>query len=570
MPSVRRYRIHEAIGRGAFGTVYRATLEGEGGFTKVVAVKILNEKASATPDTVSRLRDEARLLGRVRHRSILQVDGLVQIGSRWALVAEFVEGISLLDALRSGPIPASVVIEMIGEVAGALNVAYHSTNIDGQPLKLVHRDIKPANIQITRHGEVKLLDFGIAHANFDERESETQSMVLGTPGYMAPERFEGHTGPEADIYALAIVALELMMGKRVGRTFVDRQKHVEHVARALGSALQMAPELSPASDVVAQMLQYDPEARPNAKEVERALRTVRLTMTGPWLAEWSDPVVTQLLKVRPRIVDDTLSGAVLAEGSQINNVVGLASSTGTTTKRIAVGVAATAGASVVVVGALALGLALWKVGAFEPRTAAVAAAVVPQDPPAIAAVTLPPAVPLGEVPVEPPIAVDPPPAPAAVVDVPKEKPPDAVKPLGDPRPPDAAKPPVVKSKAGKLVTAGEFARWLADHPDWAPDAARADSRADENYLWGWQGTTPPDAAATAAGVTWAAADAMCRPRGGLAPLDAEPATWSDASGVIQEWRVAEGKPAWQRYDGVASKAVRRSEANMFTAFRCAR
>ncbi len=107
----RRYQIHEALGKGGFGTVYRAELASTGGFTKPVALKVLNPDMQSDDDVVRRLRDEARMLGLLNHRAIVKVDGLVQLAGRWAVVMEYVEGASLDQILRAqGPTPARVAL----------------------------------------------------------------------------------------------------------------------------------------------------------------------------------------------------------------------------------------------------------------------------------------------------------------------------------------------------------------------------------------------------------------------------------------------------------------------------
>ncbi|MBK7759699.1 MAG: serine/threonine protein kinase [Deltaproteobacteria bacterium] len=195
MVNARRYQIMEPIGQGSFGSVYRARLLAESGFTKDVAVKILRPEVSGRADLTQRLRDEARLLGLLRHRAILQVDGLVRIEAGWAMVMEYIEGVNLMEATADKRLPLPVALEIIAEVASALHAAWAQPGPDGRPLRLIHRDIKPSNLQLTATGSVKLLDFGVARADF-QRESSSNLMLVGSFGYMAPERLDSVDGAE--------------------------------------------------------------------------------------------------------------------------------------------------------------------------------------------------------------------------------------------------------------------------------------------------------------------------------------------------------------------------------------
>ncbi|NCG21399.1 MAG: protein kinase, partial [Rhodobacterales bacterium] len=137
-----------------------------------------------------RFRDEARILGLIRHRAVVGVDSLAELESGWAVVMEYVDGVDITSVVRYGLPPARVVVSIIEEVASALHAAWTTvSDVTGKPLRLVHRDIKPANVRLTAQGEVKVLDFGVARAEFESREANTQAMRFGSLRYMAPESF---------------------------------------------------------------------------------------------------------------------------------------------------------------------------------------------------------------------------------------------------------------------------------------------------------------------------------------------------------------------------------------------
>jgi serine/threonine protein kinase len=112
----RRYQILGVLGRGGFGTVYRADLLGEGSFVRPVALKVLNADMEDVATVAERLRDEARLLGRIRHRAVVHVDGLVRLDDRWTIVMEYVDGADLGRVLEQhGRFPPRPAFEIVGE-----------------------------------------------------------------------------------------------------------------------------------------------------------------------------------------------------------------------------------------------------------------------------------------------------------------------------------------------------------------------------------------------------------------------------------------------------------------------
>lgn len=316
--SQRRYRILHAVGKGAFGTVYRAQMLGEGGFHKDVAIKLMNAEVVMPDQVAQRQRDEARLLGLIRHRAILQVDGLVRLNGAWAVVMEYIDGVNLRELVRHGPVPPSCSLQIVGEVAGALHVAWEAQAPDGTALRIIHRDIKPANIQLTRAGEVKLLDFGVARAEFGTRESETVGVILGTLRYMAPERLDGIDGPEGDVYALGVVLVELLTRKPMVKTSSNPDRHAETVEQAIARVVEAIGETH--RDVVKLLedcLAYAPESRPTARQLERRAWTIAQAYPLPRLQEWAEVRVGEAQQhVRDSMDADELSGATLMEQSE--------------------------------------------------------------------------------------------------------------------------------------------------------------------------------------------------------------------------------------------------------------
>lgn len=291
----RRFAFKRCLGSGGFGEVYLASMTSASGVETEVAVKLLHDGLDPRSQAVQRLRDEGRLLGTLNHPSVLKVHDLVLIDDRVALVMEYVPGLDLEQCVElPHPIGLRAGLEVTAFVADALLVAYDSPGPDGTPLRLVHRDIKPPNIRIGLHGEVKVLDFGIAKAADARREAKTQTAVMmGSPWYMAPERFDGKkAGPPADVYALGCSLYEV--AARGGRLFselssrehfllaLDGQGHDDHIREHL-APLQIPADLRWMLD---RMLAYRPEDRPSHQEVSDQAERLAEELGGETLRRW--------------------------------------------------------------------------------------------------------------------------------------------------------------------------------------------------------------------------------------------------------------------------------------------
>jgi serine/threonine protein kinase len=196
-----RYRLVSLLGRGGTAEVWKAEDEA---LARPVALKLVTVQ---TDDSAARAGEEARLLARLNHPSLVPVydAGTDEQGRPW-VVMELVEGETLSDAIGRGLIPSERTAAIGRSVAQAL--AY----VHGQGL--VHRDVKPGNVLIGDDGRVRLTDFGIARLVDAARVTST-GMMVGTASYLAPEQVAGEpVGPPADVYALGLVLLECLTGQR--------------------------------------------------------------------------------------------------------------------------------------------------------------------------------------------------------------------------------------------------------------------------------------------------------------------------------------------------------------------
>lgn len=197
-----RYRIHEEIGRGGFGVVYRAADERLHG--RVVAVKVLHAYWAASGWMRHRFEQEVEALSRLSHPGIVSVTDFGETDEpRMFLVMEWLEGPTLRALLAGGPLERARAAEIIRAIGEALEAA-HSAG-------LLHRDLKPENIIVGK--QIKIVDFGVARVS-EASPAASSTIIAGTPDYMAPEQVLGQASRSSDIYALARIAEEIMTGQR--------------------------------------------------------------------------------------------------------------------------------------------------------------------------------------------------------------------------------------------------------------------------------------------------------------------------------------------------------------------
>src|SRR5688572_26008378 len=210
------YEIVALIGAGGMGEVYRAK---DTRLKREVAIKILPDAFASDPDRLARFQREAELLATLNHPNIGAVYGFEQSGSANAIVLELIEGETLADRIRRGPIPIKAAVSIALQIAEALEAAHERG--------VIHRDLKPANIKITPDDKVKVLDFGLAKAMesmpaANLTHSPTLSMlgtqagmILGTAAYMSPEQAKGFPADQrSDVFSFGGVLYEMLTGRQ--------------------------------------------------------------------------------------------------------------------------------------------------------------------------------------------------------------------------------------------------------------------------------------------------------------------------------------------------------------------
>ncbi|HXM98359.1 MAG TPA: protein kinase [Candidatus Dormibacteraeota bacterium] len=292
------YEVESPIGAGGMGEVYRAR---DPRLDRIVAIKVLASHLDSSPELKQRFQREARALSALNHPNICQ---LYDVGSQDAtdyLVMEFLEGETLADRLRKGPLPLNDALKIAAEIAEALHVAHRAG--------ILHRDLKPGNVMLTKSG-AKLMDFGLAKPSALQTPAELGSAplfsaaatlsaasplspltgvgaVIGTVQYMSPEQISGQPADErSDIFCFGSMLYEMLTGKRAfeGKSQIS-------VASAI---LEKDPEpltkikpLAPAAldHLVNGCLAKDPEARwQNAADIARELRWIANSSSGSAVA----------------------------------------------------------------------------------------------------------------------------------------------------------------------------------------------------------------------------------------------------------------------------------------------
>ena len=259
--TVSHYRILSQIGSGGMGVVYKAEDIRLG---RAVALKFLPDNLARDPQALRRFEREARAASSLKHANICTIYEVEEHNHQPVIVMELLEGESLKQRIREGPIPADELLEFGIQLSDALEAA-HAKGI-------IHRDVKPANIFITGNGQLKILDFGLAKtipANAAENETvEEESLTLkgvipGTTAYMSPEQACGEAiDARSDLFSLGVVLYELATGQQP----FARKNVVLTIDAILNVRPPAATSLNPAlpsglDTIIGRMLEKDRELR---------------------------------------------------------------------------------------------------------------------------------------------------------------------------------------------------------------------------------------------------------------------------------------------------------------------
>ena len=261
-----RYELLELLGEGAVAVVWLAR---DTQSDQLVAIKVL-QKAALKLEAIQRFAQEVTILSRLEHPAVVRIydTGVAGDDSPY-VVMEYIPGGTLrtLLAARGGAaLDPTHAVAIISSLAEGLAAAH--------ALQVVHRDVKPENVLVGREGAIKLVDFGMAKVlRRDSPMLTFGSKICGTPQYMAPERARGiPVSGAADVYSLAVIAYELLSGRRPFDSKHPVEVLMAHVSDPPPEMPSVPPELA---QVVFRALDKDPDQRPSAAEFARLLRVAR-------------------------------------------------------------------------------------------------------------------------------------------------------------------------------------------------------------------------------------------------------------------------------------------------------
>jgi serine/threonine-protein kinase len=231
-PEVEGYTILSELGRGGMGVVYKARQKK---LNRIVALKMVLAGAHAGQDQLARFFTEAEAVAHLQQPNIVQIYEVGEHNGLPYFSLEFVDGGCLADRIDGKPQPVKDAAQMVERLARAIGYAHQQG--------IIHRDLKPANVLLTKEGEPKITDFGLAK-RLESDSSQTKSgTLMGTPNYMAPEQARGlvkEIGPLADVYALGVILYEMLTGRTpfLGTSILDTLQQVRNLDPVPPSRLQ--------------------------------------------------------------------------------------------------------------------------------------------------------------------------------------------------------------------------------------------------------------------------------------------------------------------------------------------
>jgi serine/threonine protein kinase len=220
---LKDYEVIAPLTSGGMATLFLSRRRGVGGFSRLVALKLVHQHLTEDSAMIKLFLDEARISAHVVHPNVVHVEEVGMEGGIYFIAMEYVHGVSLAQLLKrladeKRRLSPKLCVWLAAQVAEALHAAHEAMGETGQPLHIVHRDVSPQNVLIGHTGHVKLIDFGIAKSQAALHHSEGGAAVLGKLRYMSPEQL--HLSPvdrRTDVYALGVMLWEMLTSRSLLR-----------------------------------------------------------------------------------------------------------------------------------------------------------------------------------------------------------------------------------------------------------------------------------------------------------------------------------------------------------------
>jgi eukaryotic-like serine/threonine-protein kinase len=281
----QRYKVLEKVAAGGMAEVYRAESAGLEGFKKIVAIKRVLPHLSEKKQFIGMFLDEARVSAHLSHSNCVQVFDIGVGDNTYFIVMEYVDGADLKGVIEyrrkhNLPFPVEEACLICVKICEGLAYAHELVDGKGDSLNIVHRDMSPPNVLITRHGEVKIVDFGLAKANSQLERSEP-GIIKGKFSYLSPEAAKGGVvDARTDIFAVGIILWELLAGRRLfmGESDLETVRMVQ--SARVPSIREINRDVSPELErVLLKSLTEEPNQRyQRARDFGRALNQLLFTM----------------------------------------------------------------------------------------------------------------------------------------------------------------------------------------------------------------------------------------------------------------------------------------------------
>jgi serine/threonine-protein kinase len=291
------YVVYEQLGAGGMASVHRAEATGLDGFRGPVALKRMLPSIAENADLVQAFIREARLASYLRHGNVAHTYEVGTVGQTYFIAMELVPGHTLRAILRQCgrrdlTMPTAVALGIVIQICDALDYAHNLCDEHGTPLGIIHRDVSPSNIIVSDSGVVKLIDFGIAKASAVGMQTMSRT-IKGKFAYMAPEYIDGSIDSRADLFAVGVIAHELLANRPLFNTGEEMETLLRVKTMPIEPPSRWNREVPPEVDaVVLTALARDPEARWQRAAALRAALATEAKRLGLWgtnaqIAAWA-------------------------------------------------------------------------------------------------------------------------------------------------------------------------------------------------------------------------------------------------------------------------------------------